>query len=130
MSCSRLEYPDQHLDGRLEPFGIGMVNPTAASGAASIAGVAADGLPNITSFVSGRSRPTSRASPLWSMTANTSIRRAATTAERRATVSASDHGLTFVTTAASPLIKESLEMVSRSWIRRACVVSSQMTPLW
>src|SRR5262245_7108765 len=49
----------------------------------------------------------SRALAQWSMTANTSIPRAATTADRRARVSAGDHGLDFVTMAGSMSLRRS-----------------------
>ena len=48
-------------------------------------------------MLSRSSSPTAAASPLWSITANSFAPFAASTSEKRATVSATDTGLTFVT---------------------------------
>jgi hypothetical protein len=71
---------------------------SAASGAATITGVPAVGLPKMTSFVSRSPSPSFVASPLWSITANIFIFLASTTAASRVTVSATDQRLTLVTT--------------------------------
>src|ERR1700692_4942446 len=56
----------------------------------------------MTSLVSRNCNPALAASPLWSITAKTFSSLAAAAADSRVTVSATDHGLNFVTT--SPLL--------------------------
>ena len=66
---------------------------SAASGAETITGVPAAGLPNKTNFVSGIVSPTRAASPLWSITAKSFRPFAAIVLSSRSTVSATDQGL-------------------------------------
>jgi hypothetical protein len=64
----------------------------------------------MTSLVSRNCNPASAASPLWSITAKTFRSLAAAAANSRVTVSATDHGLNFVTTSSL------WELVDSSWI--------------
>src|SRR6516164_10564789 len=73
----------------------------AASGAAAITGVPAAGLPKSTRVVSRNCNPASRASALWSITANSFMPLAAMRSVRRATVPATGCGLSLVTTPVS-----------------------------
>jgi hypothetical protein len=51
----------------------------------------------MTTLVSRNSSPAASASPLWSITANSLIPFSAISSDMRATVSATDRGLSFVT---------------------------------